>query len=195
MDMFDWGNGLDDFENGEGCYDSGYECEADDITDDISMETYQMKGFNINDIVRIENMEDILSFEDRLSIETLEKMKKHELTNCVYRDLDGNKMSRDELAQKLADAIKAEGRENEEGMQAEGRSGTGRFCSDNKNAEKLRWEEENIYILYLLCRNMDKVGELLGISRQTVSKKVESYKQIREWEEEEQRRRNRTNCF
>ena len=149
---------------------------------DNNKEAHQRKELNIKGMTVVWKEDGMHNCKKSFSIELLEEMKKHELRNCVYRDSSGNEMDRDELAQKIVDIIKWNEGENKKRMSdsAEGHDEKGRFESHNINAEKYLFQEEYIYILYLLYQNMNKVGELLGISRQTVSKKIEAYKQNRE---------------
>ena len=53
----------------------------------------------------------------------------------------------------------------------------GRFKEGNKNASKLVDVESEVYLLYMLCGNMNEAAALLGVSRQTVSRNVKKYKE------------------
>ncbi len=57
-----------------------------------------------------------------------------------------------------------------------GRFPTGRFCRGNACAEKLLPNDEDIYLLYLICGNMQEIADLLGVCRQTVAKRIKQYK-------------------
>ena len=53
----------------------------------------------------------------------------------------------------------------------------GRFKKGNKNASKLVDVESEVYLLYMLCGNMNEAAALLGVSRTTVSKNVNKFKE------------------
>ena len=53
----------------------------------------------------------------------------------------------------------------------------GRFKEGNKNASKLVDVESEVYLLYMLCGNMNEAAALLGVSRPTVSKNVKKYRE------------------
>ena len=53
----------------------------------------------------------------------------------------------------------------------------GRLKKGNKNASKLVDMESEVYLLYMLCGNMNEAAALLGVSRQTVSRNVKKFKE------------------
>ena len=60
---------------------------------------------------------------------------------------------------------------------SDAREKDGRLKKGNKNASKLVDMESEVYLLYMLCGNMNEAAALLGVSRQTVSKNVKKYKE------------------
>ena len=117
-------------------------------------------------------------FLEKLSVDVLEKCDKKLLSFC---DMCGNTYNVNEVKEELAQRIKGAemgAREERKGLHVR-RLYNGRFCEDNIYAEKFQYLEEAVYLLYLLCGNMNEVASLLGVCRQTVSQKIKHYKERR----------------
>ena len=54
----------------------------------------------------------------------------------------------------------------------------GRYNYGNSVAQKMIVSDEDVYLLRLLCNNMDEVADLLGVCRQTVSKAIKRYETL-----------------
>ena len=59
-----------------------------------------------------------------------------------------------------------------DGSSNEGRKADGTFGQGNKCAEKLHINNEELYLLYMVCGNQVLVAEKLGICRQTVGRRL-----------------------
>ncbi len=117
-------------------------------------------------------------FQENLSVDVLERFDKNLLVFC---DMQGKMYEISAVKEMLAHRIKeAEmgAKEERKGLHVR-RLNNGRFSTDNVYAEKFLYAEEEIYMLYLLCCNMEDVANLLGSCRQTVSRKIRQYKEKR----------------
>ena len=60
---------------------------------------------------------------------------------------------------------------------SDAREKDGKLKKGNKNASKLVDMESEVYLLYMLCGNMNEAAALLGVSRQTISRNVKKFKE------------------
>ncbi len=56
----------------------------------------------------------------------------------------------------------------------QGRDEKGRYSLGNSKARKLNIKDEDMYLLYLLSDSMKELADLLGVCRQTVSKRIKN---------------------
>lgn len=57
------------------------------------------------------------------------------------------------------------------------REKNGQFTEKNAKAKKKFLENENVYLLYLVCNNMQETADLLGVCRQTLAKYIKHYEE------------------
>ena len=114
-------------------------------------------------------------FAEELTIDNVANCK---VADISLQDGQGRDISITDVKSRLATRIKETATREKELARGtlRGRYEKGRFDEGNRNAEKFTSVEEEIYLLYLLCDNMQEVAELLGVCRQTVSKKIKQYK-------------------
>lgn len=114
-------------------------------------------------------------FAEELTIDNLVNCKAADIS---FQDGQGRDIIITDVKSGLATRIKETATRDKELARGtlRGRYEKGRFDEGNRNAEKFTSVEEEIYLLYLLCDNMQEVAELLGVCRQTVSKKIKQYK-------------------
>ena len=146
--------GQERFEEGTGIY--GFIIEYDvnaRMVDEPKAETIHQYKDHINEFRFIDTEERVISKEQ--AIELLVKYIK--TPKPSYRSL---------FAEYDVDIKKSDAREND-----------GRLKKGNKNASKLVDMESGVYLLYMLCGNMNEAAALLGVSRQTISRNVKKFKE------------------
>lgn len=57
------------------------------------------------------------------------------------------------------------------------REKNGQFTEKNAKAKKNFLENENVYLLYLVCNNMQETADLLGVCRQTLAKYIKYFEE------------------
>ncbi|MBQ7945041.1 MAG: hypothetical protein IJ326_13405 [Lachnospiraceae bacterium] len=117
-------------------------------------------------------------FKEKLTADILEC---NDMNTLCYVDSCGNEMDRTQFINVYAKSILEEADSVYKELKSElnGRENNGRYTKGNFQAMKLPVENEVIFILYLLCRNMEEVGDMLGVSRQTISKRIKMYQRQR----------------
>ena len=114
-------------------------------------------------------------FAEELSVENLLKYRGRKI-----RFIKGDKfIEKADLIQELAKSILDESRETKKNLltgDVKGRISNGRFDQGNLNSKKIIADDEKVYLLYLLCGTMEKTGDALGVTRQTIAACIKRYR-------------------
>lgn len=113
-------------------------------------------------------------FLEDLNIENYKKYKSR-INTFVYNN---KYIDKDTMSKIIADTIIKKSKEKKEILllnKRYGRNEKGRFEKSNIISSRINASDEQIYLLYLMCGTMEKTANMLGISRQTVSKILHQY--------------------
>jgi len=113
---------------------------------------------------------------EELTVENLLKYRGQKIKFIKNR----KSIEKSTVIQELAETILKESREwKERELKGRGvsRMDNGRFDCNNKISKKLIVDDDKIYLLYLLCGSMEKTGDALGVTRQTVAEPIRQYEQ------------------
>lgn len=126
-------------------------------------------------------MIDIYIVEDDMFAEELTVQAYIRLKDGRYSFTDGKdrKLSVGEVKDKLRLSIMQTWEQNKRNIvyNQGGRFINGRFGYDNICAKAPIPVNDELYLLYLICGSMNEVADLLGVCRQTVSKRIKQYKE------------------